>query len=219
MKSVSENDVLRRLRGLNLATTGPGSNVEDMVIHKWCTIDGPIGPVVVVYNSIGLRHLHLLQGDVEHGSRSADAGEFLSSLGLPLLEVKGPPLEVSRGLERGDGREISYDLRDFTSFEAEVWMAALEIVRGQVKPYSWLAQHIGRPRAVRAVGTALGKNPIPILIPCHRVVRSDGTVGNYAFGSDYKARILRHEGVVVSGSSSNPDKAHVTRAISIHGGN
>lgn len=216
---MSENDVLRRLGGLNLAATGWGSNVEDMVIHKWCTVDGPIGPVVVVYNSLGLRNLHLLQGDAEHGSRSADVNEFLSSLGLPLLEAKGPPLEVSRGLERGDGREISYDLRDFTSFEAEVWKAALEIGRGQVKPYSWLAQRIGRPRAVRAVGTALGKNPIPILIPCHRVVRSDGTVGNYAFGSDYKARILRHEGVEVSGSSSETDKAHVSLANSLDGEN
>src|SRR5207245_627003 len=69
--------------------------------------------------------------------------------------------------------------------------------RGEVRPYSWIAREIGRPAAARAVGTALAHNPIPFLIPCHRVVRSDGRVGGYLFGPKLKRRVLADEGVDV----------------------
>ena len=59
---------------------------------------------------------------------------------------------------------------------------ALEIPRGEVRPYGWIAAEIGRPKAVRAVGTALGHNPVPLIVPCHRVVRSDGMIGQYSLG-------------------------------------
>ena len=75
-------------------------------------------------------------------------------------------------------------------------LKALEIPRGEVRSYSWIAREINRPGAVRAVGTALATNPIPLLIPCHRVVRRDGRIGDYAFGSDAKRAMLRFEGVV-----------------------
>ena len=61
-------------------------------------------------------------------------------------------------------------------------MKALEIPRGEVRPYGWIAAEIGRPKAVRAVGTALGHNPVPLIVPCHRVVRSDGMIGQYSLG-------------------------------------
>ena len=61
-------------------------------------------------------------------------------------------------------------------------MKALEIPRGEVRPYGWIAAEIGKPRAVRAVGTALGHNPVPLIVPCHRVVRSDGMIGQYSMG-------------------------------------
>ena len=73
---------------------------------------------------------------------------------------------------------------------------AREIPRGQVRPYSWIAREIGHPAAVRAVGTALAHNPIPYFIPCHRVVRADGVIGNYAAGGpEAKSEILTLEGV------------------------
>src|SRR5262249_5759625 len=72
---------------------------------------------------------------------------------------------------------------------------ALEIPRGEVRPYSWIAREIGHPKAVRAVGSALAHNPVPILIPCHRVVKSDGTLGQYSMGGDEaKRRLLAAEG-------------------------
>ena len=63
-----------------------------------------------------------------------------------------------------------------------VWTKALEIPRGEVRPYGWIAAEIGKPRAVRAVGTALAHNPVPLVVPCHRVVRSDGLIGQYSMG-------------------------------------
>jgi O-6-methylguanine DNA methyltransferase len=63
-----------------------------------------------------------------------------------------------------------------------------------MRPYGWIAREIGRAGAVRAVGSALSKNPVPVLIPCHRVGRSDGTVGEYAFGEQMKRALLRAEG-------------------------
>ena len=64
---------------------------------------------------------------------------------------------------------------------------------GQTRSYGWVAQQIGRPAAVRAVGTALARNPIPIVIPCHRIVRGDGDVGSYLFGADRKRLLLQIE--------------------------
>jgi len=67
-----------------------------------------------------------------------------------------------------------------------------------VRPYGWVAREIGRPRAVRAVGSALGRNPVPVLIPCHRVVRSDGHLGNYGLGVPMKRTLLDAEGVDIA---------------------
>ncbi len=81
-----------------------------------------------------------------------------------------------------------------TRFEEEVWAAASQIPRGEVRTYSWIAERIGRPRAARAVGNALNKNPLPVLVPCHRVVGKSG-IGGFAFGPGLKREMLRAEGV------------------------
>ena len=74
-------------------------------------------------------------------------------------------------------------------------LKALQIPRGEVRPYGWIASEIGHPAAVRAVGTALGHNPVPLLIPCHRVVRSDGHIGQYSLGGPgEQARAAQWEG-------------------------
>jgi O-6-methylguanine DNA methyltransferase len=97
----------------------------------------------------------------------------------------------------GDRRvRIRLDLRGHSEFEQDVWRKALEIPRGEVRPYGWIAAEIGRPRAVRAVGTALGHNPVPLIVPCHRVVRSDGSIGQYSLGGpENKRTILSAEGL------------------------
>ena len=81
-----------------------------------------------------------------------------------------------------------------TSFEWQALKAALTIPLGQTRSYQWVANKIGRPKAVRAVGSALRKNPYPLIIPCHRVIKSDGTFGRYAGKMDgKKAKLLAIE--------------------------
>ncbi|MEA4976288.1 MAG: methylated-DNA--[protein]-cysteine S-methyltransferase [Paludibacter sp.] len=82
-----------------------------------------------------------------------------------------------------------------TSFQRLVWKALQEIPVGETRTYAQIANAIGKPKAVRAVGTAIGANPIAYLIPCHRVVRADGGLGGYRWGLALKQQMLRAEGV------------------------
>ena len=83
----------------------------------------------------------------------------------------------------------------FTDFEKKVYRATARIWRGEVRSYKWVAKTVGSPHAYRAVGNALNKNLYTEVIPCHRVIKSDGTIGGYAKGVKAKRRILRSEGV------------------------
>jgi O-6-methylguanine DNA methyltransferase len=127
---------------------------------------------------------------------------FQRRFGRPTHRASEPPAELRRVIEDWMRSRIKakvrFDLRGLSEFEQAVLYKALEIPPGEVRPYAWIAREIGRPRAVRAVGSALGGNPIPLLIPCHRVVRSDGHVGQYALGADAKRAVLAAEG-------TNPD--------------
>lgn len=82
---------------------------------------------------------------------------------------------------------------DGTEFEKKVWEVLKEIPYGETRTYKWLAEEIGKPQAFRAVGNALGKNPIPIIFPCHRVIETDGSLGGYSPGIDIKRRLLEIE--------------------------
>lgn len=79
-------------------------------------------------------------------------------------------------------------------FQRAVWHALLHIPHGELRSYQEIAQMIGRPQSVRAVANAIGANPICILIPCHRVIRSDGSIGGYSSGLDIKRQLLAREG-------------------------
>ncbi len=81
-------------------------------------------------------------------------------------------------------------VKKLTAFQCSVLKATLEIPLGQTRTYQWVAQRIGKPRAVRAVGQALRKNPYPLIIPCHRVVRSDGAPGAYCGKDDGRKQKL-----------------------------
>jgi O-6-methylguanine DNA methyltransferase len=90
--------------------------------------------------------------------------------------------------------DASLDLTEGTPFQREVWRALLEIPRGETRSYGWVAERIGRPRASRAVGQAVGANPLSIVVPCHRVIASDGSLGGFGGGLALKERLLRIEG-------------------------
>lgn len=85
-----------------------------------------------------------------------------------------------------------------TPFQQAVWRALLGIAQGDTISYAELARRVGRPSAVRAVGAAVGKNPISVIVPCHRVVGTDGSLTGYAGGVDRKRALLLHEGARIS---------------------
>jgi methylated-DNA-[protein]-cysteine S-methyltransferase len=109
------------------------------------------------------------------------------------------PYNLARHLQSyAAGKSVAFtvplDLSAGTPFQRKVWRALCEIPRGQTRSYAWVARRIGRPRAVRAVGAACGANPISILIPCHRVIASDGSLGGFGGGLALKRRLLALEG-------------------------
>ena len=121
------------------------------------------------------------------------------------------PDELHQALDRrlrGERARLDIDLRGLTDFERAVLAKTGEIPHGEIRPYGWIAREIGRPAAVRAVGSALGRNPVPLAIPCHRVVRTDGQVGHYAFGRPMKLHLLALEGL---------DPAAIEGAVVAHG--
>ena len=85
------------------------------------------------------------------------------------------------------------DLSGATTFHRAVWDATLSIPYGETRTYAWVAQQIGKPRALRAVGRALARNPFPIIVPCHRVVSSNGDLGGFSGGLALKKRLLELE--------------------------
>ncbi len=158
---------------------------------SYAVFETVLGPVYVAWNRLG----------VSAAMRSKSAAEFedwfLSDVGRKLVRVEAPA-DLARRIEDqlSGKRRLRFDLRGLTPFSQEVLHKTLEIPRGQVRPYGWIAREIGHPAAVRAVGTALANNPIPYFIPCHRVVRSDGVIGNYGGGGpEAKRNILTLEGV------------------------
>jgi methylated-DNA-[protein]-cysteine S-methyltransferase len=82
------------------------------------------------------------------------------------------------------------DLSGATPFQRDVWQATREIPYGETRSYRWIAVKIGKPGAVRAVGQALGRNPLPVIVPCHRVVAADGSIGGFTGGIWMKRRLL-----------------------------
>lgn len=116
------------------------------------------------------------------------------------------PRAISNGLDRliadlynGEKKEFDISLLNLskvTDFSAGVLKQAFKIPRGKVATYSGLAARVGNPRAARAVGTALANNPFPIVIPCHRVVRADGSPGKFGGGTAMKKQLLEKEQII-----------------------
>ena len=151
-----------------------------------------IGDVYVAYGKSGVVAVHRAKDDAAYAAWHAR--EFGRA---PLREKKPDAALLERLRKNLSGQRaarVRVDLRGLSAFARAVLEKARQIPRGEVRPYAWLAKEIGHPRAVRAVGSALAKNPVPLLIPCHRVVRSDGSVGSYIFGSPAKRALLTYEG-------------------------
>jgi methylated-DNA-[protein]-cysteine S-methyltransferase len=131
-------------------------------------------------------------------------------------EVKKAARKISGGIDDsiaklylGRKEKIELSILNWSrlsDFSANVLMQTFRIPRGKVATYSGLAAKVGTPRAARAVGTALANNPFPIIIPCHRVVRADGSPGEFGGGSDMKKQLLAKEGIILDARKRVPPK-------------
>ncbi|MDI6827269.1 MAG: methylated-DNA--[protein]-cysteine S-methyltransferase [Armatimonadota bacterium] len=93
--------------------------------------------------------------------------------------------------------ECDLDLSIGSDFDRLVWAATSKIGYGDVRSYAWVAEKIGKPKAYRAIGRALAKNPVPLIIPCHRVIRTNGSLGGFRYGASMKAKLLELERAAV----------------------
>src|SRR5216684_5387094 len=183
---------LKRLGAVN-APPGFADRVLAQVgmADSYAPFETVLGTVYVAWNRLG----------VSAAARSKSAREFEDwfrrDVGRQVMRAEAPrDLAAKIKDELAGKRRMRFDLRGLTPFERAVLRKTREIPRGEIRPYGWIAREIGHPAAVRAVGTALANNPIPYFIPCHRVVRSDGVIGNYGGGGpEAKKQILSLEGV------------------------
>jgi O-6-methylguanine DNA methyltransferase len=189
--------VARTLRGF--ATERAPATLLPAVLRRvgladtYWTLESPVGPVFIAHSKAGISMVTRARSaaDFERAFRKRFGRGATAERSVPPASVRA----MVRNL-KGKGRpQLRFDLRGLSEFEQAVLMKALEIPPGEVRPYGWIAKEIGRPGAVRATGSALAKNPVPLLIPCHRVVRSDGHIGNYSLGGPRnKRRLLEVEG-------------------------
>ena len=150
---------------------------------KHALIDSPIGPLTLVADGTALAGLYM----AEHRHRPAIDGQRDDTV-LPDAQ------EQLAAYFRRDLKEFDLELRVVgTAFQQEVWAALRTIPYGESWSYGQLAAHIGRPLASRAVGLANGRNPVSIVVPCHRVVGSNGLLTGYGGGIERKRWLLDHE--------------------------
>lgn len=153
-----------------------------------------IADVWVAFSDRGIRMIHRGTFEEFRAAYAARGGCTLKAATLPDALRK----QVHAALNGEGVEKPRVDWTDEVSeLERDVLGTLTRIPRGEVRTYEWVARQVGRPKAVRAVGTVCAKNTVPFVVPCHRVVPSTGGVGQYAFGSALKREMLRREGVDV----------------------
>lgn len=164
--------------------------------YYYAEMDSPIGPLTVVQSSKGVCFIEF--GAVNETSASIRAKMKKAQINAELLADKGPlELTEKQLLSYFNGKLEIFDLPiDLigTKFQQMVWDKVASIPYGTTKSYKQIALEIGAPKAVRAIGGANNKNPLPIIIPCHRVIGTNGSMVGYGGGLDKKEILLKLEG-------------------------
>ncbi|MEO6433928.1 MAG: methylated-DNA--[protein]-cysteine S-methyltransferase [Sphingomicrobium sp.] len=159
---------------------------------RWTSFDSPIGPMLIAATGKGICRLTFNDDEAALRRVFPNAEIVRDEHGMRDL-VEGALAAIERPAE---APELPIDVAG-TAFQERVWQQLRKIPLGETRSYAQIAAAIGQPGAVRAVGTANGDNPIAVLVPCHRVIRSDGTLGGYAGGLPNKTRLLAAEGITL----------------------
>ena len=160
------------------------------VTIRWAVVESSLGPMLVAASDKGVCRLSFGRGreELERLFPKAELVEGGADFAALLQRV------VAAIDDPASGRDIPVDVRG-TAFQERVWQELRRIPPGETRSYAEIAAAAGNPRAVRAAGSANGANHVPVLIPCHCVVRSDGSLGGYAYGLEIKKKLLEREGV------------------------
>jgi len=159
------------------------------VTIRWTIVDSPLGPMLIAATAKGICRLTFDEGEealrrlFPNATLIADDGSMAKLVQGALAAIE-QPMAVP---------ELPIDVAG-TAFQESVWRELRKIPPGETRSYAQIAAAIGQPGAVRAVGSANGANPVAVIVPCHRVVRSDGSLGGYAGGVERKRRLLMSEG-------------------------
>ncbi len=161
------------------------------------TFKSPLGEILATKTEKGLSFISFPKNTWDR---------FLSALtrdkSVNLVKSKSRFSSLEKNLKAYfSGRKVNFrerlDLTGGTDFQKKVWKTMLRIPYGETRSYGWLAQKAGDKNKARAAGAACGANPIPIIIPCHRVIKSDKTIGGYSGGLGFKKKLLKIEGVQI----------------------
>lgn len=173
--------------------TGAAARVNAIPVTGAALVISPWLRVGVVVSAVGVRHVVLQPQQFQQSWPVAAAQQQLLRLACERMETY-----------LQDGRQelrLPLDLRGYTAFQCRVWTALTCIPAGNCWRYGQLARFCGCPGGARAIGQALGRNPLPLVLPCHRIVASGGRLGGFSGpGLQVKARLMQHEGCVYTES-------------------
>lgn len=165
-----------------------------MIPVYYSSIDSPIGTIYIAATPAGICAVSISVNEETFLSEIKKLGEPEKN-DTRFNEIKKDFQGYLSG-ESIDFKRYALDISIGTEFQRKVWKKLIEIPYGETRSYKWLAEKVGYPKGFRAAGGANGKNPIPIIIPCHRIINSDGTLGGYSGGVWIKEWLLELEGAV-----------------------
>ena len=160
------------------------------VTIRWAVADTSLGPMLIAATDKGICCLSFNEGEADVLRRFPKAAIQPGGANLAAL-MAGAVAAVERPRSMPD---LPLDIAG-TAFQQAVWQELMRIPPGETRTYAQIAAAVGKPKAVRAAGSANGANRVAVLIPCHRVIRTDGSLGGYAYGLPIKEELLKREGV------------------------
>lgn len=165
--------------------------VTDAICHSFDSFEADGQLVHVAFSSRGITRIDLHEQSAE---------DFVTSYKRRFnreLRRRAIPSRYRTAIERALRGQVTslpeIDISHLSGFEQEVLLSIVRIPHGEARTYEWVARSVGRPKAVRAIGNVMASNPVPFLLPCHRVLPSSGGIGNYGYGTEMKRRLLAAE--------------------------